>query len=118
MASRQKLAAPPTDASDMRLGRSSNPSGSSTGSTENTSISPAWKPRALSASMAARTDCVSPNSAVRNILVFPDSDHRKQFAKNQVEQDHGGERRHGDGDLHPGRRIEARGGSQTRVRQG
>src|SRR5690349_8406474 len=113
-----RVAAPATAANDMWLGRSSRPSGSSTGSVENTSIWAASKPSALSARRAAPTDGASLNSAVRNMLVFPDSDDRKQLAENQIEHHHGGEGGCRDRNLDPGRRVKTGGGGQVRTGQG
>src|SRR5579863_3728186 len=104
-----------TATSDMRLGRSSRASATSMGSVENTSISSAPYPRTLSARMADATDCGSPKSAVRTILVLPNGDRRKELAEDQVEHGHGRESRCRDRDLHPCRLIETSGRGEARV---
>src|SRR5579864_2645960 len=109
--------APKTAASEMWLLRSSTPAGSSTGRSEKSSISPAEKPSAVSAETASVTDLVVRNSAVSNILILPNCDHRKNLHENQIEQRHCRKCGYGYRDLNPSRCIGAPNGCQARPPQ-
>src|SRR5206468_4364342 len=97
--------APKTAASEIWLGRSSMPCGSSSGRSENSSMSFAEKPSARRAETACTVESDVRNSAVSNILVLPHSDYRKEPREKQIEQGHGHKCSCRDSDLDPGRRI-------------
>src|SRR5229473_291127 len=99
------MSAPKTAASEIWLGLSSRPCGSSSGWPENSSMSFGEKPSARRAETACTVESAVRNSAVSNILVLPNSDHRKKPREKQVEHRHGHKRSCRNSDLDPSRRI-------------